>query len=129
MPALGTAMAPAANREGGGSNLPQLREGQVFAAELPERSHGVGGGSLAHAPVPASRGGGGGGKKKASAYDPSNPYFSKPASKTKKVSIVKGSSSSSSSSHGLAGQAVSGSSTSQGMGIMGQAHSIAGLQP
>jgi cyclin-dependent kinase-like len=127
MPALGTAMAPAANREGGGSNLPQLREGQVFAAELPERSHGVGGGSLAHAPVPASRGGGGGGKKKASAYDPSNPYFSKPASKTKKVSIVKGSSSSSSSSHGLAGQAVSGSSTSQGMGIMGQAHSIAGL--
>jgi len=126
MPHLGAAMAPATNRESGGSNLPQLREGQVFAAELPER--GYGGASLAHAPVPASRGGGGS-KKKASAYDPSNPYFAKPSGKSKKVS-TKGSSS---SSHGLASQQMGGggggssSGTSSQMGVIGQAHSIAGL--
>jgi len=118
MPALGAAMAPATNRDGGGSNLPQLREGQVFAAELPDRGGYGGGASLARAPVPASRGGGGG-KKKASAYDPSNPYFSKPTGKSKKSS-----SKASSSSHGLGGQAIGSSSQ---MGVIGQAHSIAGL--
>lgn len=85
MPALSSAMAPSMNREGiGGSNLPQLREGQVFAADLHDR---YGGGSHAHAPVAASRGAGGS-KKKASAYDPSNPYFSKPSGKSKKVVAV-----------------------------------------
>ena len=41
MPALGVAMAPADNRPQGGSNLPQLREGQVFAAEGNARSNDV----------------------------------------------------------------------------------------
>ena len=154
MPLLSQALAPAMCRPegvGGGSNLPQLKEGQLFAAEIPDRFSG--GPLLAHAPVPASRGGGGS-KKKASAYDPSNPCvrpfgaavpcrrqpsrrdllllsadFSKPPSKTKS----KGSKSS--SSHGFdkggpstasCGPSTCAAPTSQ-MGVVGQAHSIAGL--
>ena len=135
MPSLSQAMAPSMNRPENSSNLPQLKEGQLFAAELPDRYPGERGPSsqyLAHAPVPASRGGGGGSKKKASAYDPSNPYFSKPPGKTKsksnKLSAVGG------SSHGFdkdrnaynQGGMVGGSS-SQGMGVIGQssAYSLA----
>jgi len=126
MPSLSQAMAPATCRADGvpgGSNLPQLKEGQLFASELPDRYSG--GPLLAHAPVPASRGGGGS-KKKASAYDPSNPYFSKPPGKTKSKSSKSG------SSHGFDKGPSSTTnpgvvtSTSQ-MGVIGQAHSIAGL--
>ena len=125
MPSLSQAMAPAMCRTDGvpgGSNLPQLKEGQLFAAELPDRYPGAP--LLAHAPVPASRGGGGS-KKKASAYDPSNPYFSKPSGKNK--------SKSSKSSHGFdkGGGGSTGSGSASGssnqMGVIGQAHSIAGL--
>ena len=112
--------APSASHQsGGGSNLPQLKEGQLFAAELPDRYPG--GGSLhAHAPVPASRGGGT--KKKASAYDPSNPYMSAKAPGKGK------SKSKASTSHALAdrNQGMQHASSSQ-MGVVGQAHSIAGL--
>ena len=121
MPSLSQAMAPSqAAPSFGGSNLPQLKEGQLFAAELPDRYPG-GPGPLSHAPVPASRGGGA--KKKASAYDPSNPYFSKPVGKGK----IKSSKAGGSSSHG---QSSLGSSSGGGpsqMGVIGQAHSIAGL--
>lgn len=116
MPSLSQAMAPSqAAPTFGGSNLPQLKEGQLFAAELPDRYPGGGPGALSHAPVPASRGGGS--KKKASAYDPSNPYFSKPSGKGKMKS-----SKASNSSHGQSSLGSSGQ-----MGVVGQAHSIAGL--
>ena len=117
MPSLSQALAPSqAPPTFGGSNLPQLKEGQLFASELPDRYPGGGAGALSHAPVPASRGGGS--KKKASAYDPSNPYFSKPSGKGK----MKSSKASGSSSHGQSSLGSSGQ-----MGVVGQAHSIAGL--
>ena len=132
MPSLSAnPLAPASCRSdgAGGSNLPQLKEGQLFAAELPDRhagtlGSGLGGNSLAHAPVPASRGAGAG-KKKNSAYDPSNPYFSKPTGKSKS----KTSKSTSNSSHGLSSQSGScgGAGSTSQMGVIGQAHSIAGL--
>ena len=113
MPSLSQAMAPSAlPGVPGGSNLPQLKEGQLFAAELPDRYPG--GPPLAHAPVPASRGGGGS-KKKASAYDPSNPYFSKPPGKSKS----KGSKSS--NSHGIDRGGPSSSGSGQ-MGVFGHSH-------
>ena len=135
MPSLSQATAPAMSRAdgGGGSNLPQLKEGQLFAAELPDRgmsdrSDRFGGGPsshAAHAPVPAPRGAGGS-KKKASAYDPSNPYFSKPPSKSKQGK----SKGSSSLSHALR-QSDGGSSSFGGgagaMGVVGQGHAIQGL--
>ena len=82
-----------------------------MAAELPDRYPGS---LVAHAPVPAARGGGP--KKKASAYDPSNPYFSKPPSKTKYKS------SKSSNSHfdkGLGSCGNSSVGSSSQMGVIG----------
>lgn len=149
MPSLSQAMAPAMSKPdvGGGSNLPQLKEGQLFAADLPERygcglvgglsTHGgglgggicshlggglcgsVGGSSLGSHALPGSRGGGGS-KKKASAYDPSNPYFSKPSGKLK-VGKAKAN-----TSHVYDRQQI-GLTGASGMGIIGQAHSMSGL--
>lgn len=79
MPSLSQAQAPAPGRHNEAGNLPQLKEGQLFAAELPY----PGANMAPHGPPP-SRGTGGGGKKKASAYDPSNPYApNKPSGKSK----------------------------------------------
>ena len=130
MPQLPTSL-PSQRSDAGSSNLPQLRE--EINSRLPfggdEPSRGMPGMSHYHAPLaapaPPPPRTGGGGKKKASAYDPHNPYASKPPgkSKRKKASGI-------SSSYGGHGVGASSSSHQQmrgEMGIFGQGQSIAGL--
>jgi len=113
MPQLGH--GPGRKLDGIGHNLPQLQEGQPFAApDLPERS------VQPHIHVPAappSRGVAGGGKKKtgSSAYDSNNPY-GKPAGKLKKQS-----------SKGMHGCSQGGGGSCSQMGVVGQAQSLSGL--
>jgi len=95
--------------DAGSSNLPQLKEGQLFADQLPERH--------SHAPPAAVQPPRGTGKKKASSYDPGNPYSTKPGSKSKSKAWGK-------SSHSMGSSSQSSSSQ---MGVVGQAQSIAGL--
>ena len=144
MPSLSAALAPAASKPDDGRSLPQLKEGHLFSDHLSDRSgrdrdrdRDLGGPSaLSHAPVPASRGGGAS-KKKASAYDPSNPYFSKPSGKSKKgtkLSSGHGLDKGSSSGYGAGPSGYGGSTYGGGyggqcssMGVIGQGHSISGL--
>ena len=129
MPQLHGSLASQRSEGGGGSNLPQLREGHAFGDHEPGRGmHNEPGRgmhmnyhapSLQAAPAPPPPRTGGGGKKKGSAYDPSNPYASKPTkSKGKKASVA--------SSHG-AGYHPGPSSSSSQMGVFGQGQSLAGL--
>jgi len=127
MPQLPTSLA-SQRSDAGSSNLPQLRED--ISSRLPfgvdEPGRGMPGMSHYHAPLaapaPQPPRTGGGGKKKASAYDPNNPYASKPPGKSK------GKKASSISSHGCHGVGPSSSSQMRGeMGIFGQGQSIAGL--
>ena len=129
MPQLPTSLA-SQRSDAGSSNLPQLRE--EISSRLPfgvdEPGRGMPGMSHYHAPLaapaPPPPRTGGGGKKKASAYDPHNPYASKPPgkSKNKKTSSI------SSSNYGGHGVGPSSSSQMRGeMGIFGQGQSIAGL--
>lgn len=96
--------------DGNSSNLPLLKEGQLFSDPYPERH------LHAHAPpaaiAPTSRTG----KKKSSNHDSSNPYSSKSGNKGKSKAWGK-SNHLSSSSQGSSSQ----------MGVVGQAQSIAGL--
>jgi len=98
--------------DAGSSNLPQLKEGQLYAADFPDRS------GHSHAQAPPGVAPRGGGKKKNSSHDPNNPYSSKPSgSKAKKNS----------GAWGKAGHSSGASCSSSQMGVVGQAQSIAGL--
>ena len=73
MPSLTSqAMAPAMSQAGpvGGSNLPQLKEGQLLIDGGGGSERYPGAVALAHAPTPAEKPRGGANKKKATAYDP-----------------------------------------------------------
>ena len=93
---------------------------QLFAADLPDHGRSSNHGSHAPSLVNAPRAGGKKKSSSSSAYDPNNPYASKPSKPSKPKAWGKNHSHSSSHSNSSQG------SSSQ-MGIVGQAPSIAGL--